>query len=441
MLKEFKTFIEDNNIFEKNEVILLAISGGIDSMVLCDLFQKSGYKFVVAHCNFHLRAEESNRDEDFVVNYCKEHNLKLYLKGFDTYGYMEENGKSLEMSARELRYDWFYELLEENNYAYIATGHHADDSIETFFINLFRGTGISGLHGILQKTNKVIHPLLFTDRASIIKYQIQNNIEFVEDSTNSSTQYTRNKIRHDLIPLLKEISPNFQRTILKEIEIFRETEEVFRTLINRAKEKIIEVDNNIVKIPIEKIKTLKPINIYLFELLSEYGFNQSTINSIKEALDETSGKQFFSETHRLIKDREYLLITQNTQTSTQEYKIEEDQTFVTTPISLQIEILRDLSFVKIPKTKDIAMFDEGKLQFPLILRRWKNGDSFYPYGLNGEKKISNFYKDLKYSIIDKENQWLLCSGDDIIWVIGQRIDERYKITDKTKTIYRLELDE
>ncbi|HHT03836.1 MAG TPA: tRNA(Ile)-lysidine synthetase, partial [Bacteroidales bacterium] len=275
----------------------------------------------------------------------------------------------------------------------------------------------------------------------ITKYQKLNNLEFVEDSTNATVQYTRNKIRHELIPLFKEISPNFQKTILKEIEIFKETEEVFRTLINKAKKEIIEIENNIIKIPIAKIKTLKPINIYLFELLSEYNFNQSTINCIKDALDETSGKQFFSETHRLVKDREYLLITQNVRESNKEYKIEEGQSIVTLPINLQIQVLRDLNFIHIPKTKGIAMFDEGKLQYPLLLRKWKNGDSFYPYGLNGEKKISTFYKDLKYSIIDKENQWLLCSGEDIIWVIGQRIDERYKITDKTKTIYRLELDE
>lgn len=441
MVKGFQSYIEDNKIFKKDDTILLAVSGGIDSMVLCDLFLKSGYRFTIAHCNFHLRGEESNRDEKFVTEYAHSHNIKLHKKGFDTYGYMQENGKSLEMSARELRYDWFYELLKENQYSYIATGHHGDDSIETFFINLLRGTGIAGLHGILQKVNSVIHPLLFTNRTEIIEYQQKNNLQFVEDSTNATTKYTRNKIRHELIPLFKEIAPNFLKTMLKEIERFKETEEVFRSLINKAKEGLIEEENNHLKISIEKIKALKPINIYLYELLSEYNFNESTINSIKEALDETSGKQFFSETHRLVKDREYLLITKNKNEGKQEYKIDEGQTFLTVPISLQIELLKDLSFVRIPKTKEIAMLDEEKLVYPLILRKWKNGDSFFPYGMRGEKKISAFYKDLKYSILDKENQWLLCSGKDIVWVVGQRIDERYKITDKTKNIYRLELDE
>ena len=441
MLKQFKKYIEENNLFNQDEVILLAVSGGIDSMALCDLFLKSGYKFSIAHCNFHLRGEESNRDEGFVTEYAAKNNIRLHKKGFDTYGYMKDNGKSLEMSARELRYDWFYEILEEYNYSFIATGHHVDDSIETVLINILRGTGIAGLHGILQKVNKVIHPLLFTGRKEITEYQKANKLEFVEDSTNATTQYTRNKIRHDLIPLMKEISPNFQRTIIKEIDRFRETEEVFRYLIDKAKKELIEVENKQIKISIEKIKTLKPQNIYLYELLSEYGFNESTINSIQEALNENSGKQFYSETHRLIKDREYLIIAENKQDSIKEYHISQEQTSITLPLNLQIEILKDLSFVKIPKAKEIAMLDADKLIFPLLLRKWDKGDSFFPYGMKAEKKISDYYINLKYSIIDKENQWLLCSGKDIIWVVGQRIDDRYKITDKTKTIYKIEVDE
>lgn len=441
MVKQFKKYIEENNLFNSDDIILLAVSGGIDSMVLCDLFLKSGYKFSIAHCNFHLRGEESNRDECFVTEYAIKNNIKLHKKDFDTYGYMKDNGKSLEMSARELRYNWFYELLEEYNYSFIATGHHVDDSIETVLINLLRGTGIAGLHGILQKVNNIIHPLLFTDRKGITEYQKANKLEFVEDSTNATTQYTRNKIRHELIPLMKEISPNFQRTIIKEIDRFRETEEVFRFLIDKAKKELVEIENSHIKISIQKIKVLKPQNIYLYELLCEYGFNESTINSIQEALDENSGKQFYSETHRLIKDREYLIIAENKQDSVQEYHINQEQTSITLPIKLQIEILKDLSFVKIPKVKEIAMLDADKLIFPLVLRKWDKGDSFFPYGMKAEKKISDYYINLKYSIIDKENQWLLCSGKDIVWVVGQRIDDRYKITDKTKTIYRIEVDE
>lgn len=442
MVNDLIKYVQEHNLFDKEQTILLAVSGGIDSMVLCDLFQKSEYKFAIAHCNFHLRGEESDRDEEFVRQYAKANNITIHVKDFDTYKYMQDKGKSLQMSARELRYDWFDTLLEQYNYSFVATAHHSDDSIETFLINLLRGTGIAGLHGMLQKVNNVIHPLLFTNRKAITQYQIVNHLEYVEDSTNQSTKYTRNKIRHELIPLMQEIAPNFQRTIIRNIERFRETEEVFRSVVNKVEKEIMEQDNNqIVKLSISKLQALQPHKIFLYELLNPYGFNEATINSIEEALSETPGKQFYSETHRLVKDREYLIIAPNTETDTNQYLIYENQTNLNSPINLHMEMLKDLSFVRIPKTKEIAMLDADKLKFPLILRKWNKGDSFFPYGLRGEKKISEFYKNLKYSIIDKENQWLLCSKDHIIWVVGQRIDERYKITNQTKTIYKLELDE
>lgn len=440
MVNRFIQYVKEHNLFENNQTILLAVSGGIDSMILCDLFLKSNFKFAIAHCNFHLRGEESNRDERFVREYAQKNNIKIHVKDFDTYSYMKEKGKSMQVSAREMRYSWFNELLKEEGYSYIATGHHIDDSIETFFMNILRGTGIAGLHGILQKVNLVIHPLLFTGRAEIVNYQKENKLEFVEDSSNATTKYTRNKIRHELIPLVKEIVPNFDKIISKEIERFRETEVVFRSVINDAKTELLEIENQTIKISIEKLKSYVPQKIFMYEILSDFGFNEATINSIEDALLETSGKQFYSETHRLVKDRDYLLIVKNKPQNLNQYLIEESQTSVYSPIILHMEILKDLQYVKIPKNKEVAMLDYDKLTFPLILRKWKKGDSFFPYGLQGEKKISEFYKNLKYSILDKENQWLLCSENDIIWVVGQRIDDRYKITKSTKTIYKIELD-
>ncbi len=440
MVNRFIQYVKEHNLFENNQTILLAVSGGIDSMILCDLFLKSNFKFAIAHCNFHLRGEESNRDERFVREYAQKNNIKIHVKDFDTYSYMKEKGKSMQVSAREMRYSWFNELLKEEGYSYIATGHHIDDSIETFFMNILRGTGIAGLHGILQKVNLVIHPLLFTGRAEIVNYQKENKLEFVEDSSNATTKYTRNKIRHELIPLVKEIAPNFDKIISKEIERFRETEVVFRSVINDAKTELLEIENQTIKISIEKLKSYVPQKIFMYEILSDFGFNEATINSIEDALLETSGKQFYSETHRLVKDRDYLLIVKNEPQNLNQYLIEESQTSVYSPIILHMEILKDLQYVKIPKNKEVAMLDYDKLTFPLILRKWKKGDSFFPYGLQGEKKISEFYKNLKYSILDKENQWLLCSENDIIWVVGQRIDDRYKITKSTKTIYKIELD-
>ena len=440
MVNRFIQYVKEYNLFESNQTILLAVSGGIDSMILCDLFLKSNFKFAIAHCNFHLRGEESNRDERFVREYAQKNNIKIHVKEFDTYSYMKEKGKSMQVSAREMRYSWFNELLKEEGYSYIATGHHIDDSIETFFMNILRGTGIAGLHGILQKVNLVIHPLLFTGRAEIVNYQKENKLEFVEDSSNATTKYTRNKIRHELIPLVKEIAPNFDKIISKEIERFRETEVVFRSVINDAKTELLEIENQTIKISIEKLKSYVPQKIFMYEILSDFGFNEATINSIEDALLETSGKQFYSETHRLVKDRDYLLIVKNKPQNLNQYLIEESQTSVYSPIILHMEILKDLQYVKIPKNKEVAMLDYDKLSFPLILRKWKKGDSFFPFGLQGEKKISEFYKNLKYSILDKENQWLLCSENDIIWVVGQRIDDRYKITKSTKTIYKIELD-
>lgn len=440
MVNRFIQYVKEHNLFENNQTILLAVSGGIDSMILCDLFLKSNFKFAIAHCNFHLRGEESNRDERFVREYAQKNNIKIHVKDFDTYSYMKEKGKSMQVSAREMRYSWFNELLKEEGYSYIATGHHIDDSIETFFMNILRGTGIAGLHGILQKVNLVIHPLLFTSRAEIVNYQKENKLEFVEDSSNATTKYTRNKIRHELIPLVKEIAPNFDKIISKEIERFRETEVVFRSVINDAKTELLEIENQTIKISIEKLKSYVPQKIFMYEILSDFGFNEATINSIEDALLETSGKQFYSETHRLVKDRDYLLIVKNKPQNLNQYLIEESQTSVYSPIILHLEVLKDLQYVKILKNKEVAMLDYDKLSFPLILRKWKKGDSFFPYGLKGEKKISEFYKNLKYSILDKENQWLLCSENDIIWVVGQRIDDRYKITKSTKTIFKIELD-
>lgn len=440
MVNRFIQYVKEHNLFENNQTILLAVSGGIDSMILCDLFLKSNFKFAIAHCNFHLRGEESNRDERFVREYAQKNNIKIHVKEFDTYSYMKEKGKSMQVSAREMRYSWFNELLKEEGYSYIATGHHIDDSIETFFMNILRGTGIAGLHGILQKVNLVIHPLLFTGRAEIVNYQKENKLEFVEDSSNATTKYTRNKIRHELIPLVKEIAPNFDKIISKEIERFRETEVVFRSVINDAKTKLLEIENQTIKISIEKLKSYVPQKIFMYEILSDFGFNEATINSIEDALLETSGKQFYSETHRLVKDRDYLLIVKNKPQNLNQYLIDESQTSVYSPIILHLEVLKDLQYVKILKNKEVAMLDYDKLSFPLILRKWKKGDSFFPYGLKGEKKISEFYKNLKYSILDKENQWLLCSENDIIWVVGQRIDDRYKITKSTKTIFKIELD-
>ena len=440
--KEFKAFVDEQRLFSKDDRILLALSGGVDSVVLAELLLELGYTFSAAHCNFHLRGEESNRDAKFVIKWAERKKVKLFVQDFDTYAYMQEKGISLEMAARELRYSWFENLMQENQIDYLLTAHHADDSAETFFINLLRGTGIAGLHGILPKNGNIIRPLLFATRKSILDYAELKNIQFVEDSTNSETKFLRNKIRHRLIPMLKEISPDFDCIIRKNIERLRDTETVFRNTVENVKDEIIIRENENIKISIAKLQSLNPMGIYLYEILSDYGFNESVVNNVSMVLDAESGKRFYSKTHCLLKDREYLLIypIEKEETET-EYSIDAEITSIIEPFKAKIEVLKDLNFISVPKKANVAMLDMDLLNFPLELRHWKQGDSFVPFGMRKKKKLSDFFTSNKYSLLDKERQWLLCSGDEIVWVVGKRIDDRFKISNSTKSVLKIEINE
>lgn len=441
MQEKFEAFISENNLFCKTDRILIAISGGLDSVVLATLMKNSHYDISLAHCNFHLREEESNRDEAFVRNFAKQNNIQLFVKEFDTYQYMKENKLSLEMAARDLRYEWFNSLMQEHNFTYLATAHHLDDSIETFFINLLRGTGIAGLHGIQVKNDKIVRPLLFATREEITEYANNNNLSHVEDSTNAETKFTRNKIRHKLFPILREINPNFEIALKKDIEYLKDTEIIFLKEIEEAKQEVLEIEGEIVKLNISKLKTLNPIKIYLYEIISEYGFNETNTSDILSCLDETSGKQFFSKTHRLVKDREYVFIDKIKNNSTNEFfLINQEQGSLIHPLKMQIEILKDLKFINISKDKNIAMLDADLLKFPLILRKWRQGDSFVPFGMKKEKKLSDYFTSNKYSLLDKENQWILCSEEKIVWLVSERIDDRFRISNKTKNILKIELE-
>lgn len=440
--KEFKAFVDEQRLFSKDDRILLALSGGVDSVVLAELLLELGYTFSAAHCNFHLRGEESNRDAEFVIKWAERKKVKLFVQDFDTYAYMQEKGISLEMAARELRYSWFENLMQENQIDYLLTAHHADDSAETFFINLLRGTGIAGLHGILPKNGNVIRPLLFATRKSILDYAELKNIQFVEDSTNSETKFLRNKIRHRLIPMLKEISPDFDSIIRKNIERLRDTETVFRNTVENVKDEIIIRENENIKISIAELQSLNPMGIYLYEILSDYGFNESVVNNVSMVLDAESGKRFYSKTHCLLKDREYLLIYPiEKEEKETDYSIDAEITSIIEPFKAKIEVLKDLNFISVPKKANVAMLDMDLLNFPLELRHWKQGDSFVPFGMKKKKKLSDFFTANKYSLLDKERQWLLCSGNEIVWVVGKRIDDRFKISNSTKSVLKIEINE
>lgn len=441
MQEKLEAFVSENNLFCKNDRILIALSGGVDSVVLAHLMLKANYDIALAHCNFHLREEESNRDEAFVRSWAEKNGVRLFVKEFDTFAYMKENKLSLEMAARDLRYQWFDSLLKEYGFSYLATAHHLDDSIETFFINLLRGTGIAGLHGIQAKNDKIIRPLLFATREEILSYAKKNSISFVEDSTNSETKFTRNKIRHNLFPVLRELNPNFEFALKKDIEHLRDTEFVFRREIEKVKQEIIEKEKDVFKIKIERLQELTPLNIYLYEILSEYGFNETHINDILLCLTENSGKQFFSKTHRLLKDRQYIFIDKIKDESKNDFfLINQEQGSLIYPLRMQMEVMRDLKFVNISKSKNIAMLDFDLLKFPLVLRKWRQGDCFVPFGMKKEKKLSDYFTANKYSLIDKENQWILCSEEKIIWIVGERIDDRFRISNTTKNILKIEVE-
>jgi tRNA(Ile)-lysidine synthase len=441
MQEKLEAFVSENNLFCKNDRILIALSGGVDSVVLAHLMLKANYDIALAHCNFHLREEESNRDEAFVRSWAEKNGVRLFVKEFDTFAYMKENKLSLEMAARDLRYQWFDSLLKEYGFSYLATAHHLDDSIETFFINLLRGTGIAGLHGIQAKNDKIIRPLLFATREEILSYAKKNSISFVEDSTNSETKFTRNKIRHNLFPVLRELNPNFEFALKKDIEHLRDTEFVFRREIEKVKQEIIEKEKDVFKIKIERLQELTPLNIYLYEILSEYGFNETHINDILLCLSENSGKQFFSKTHRLLKDRQYIFIDKIKDESKNDFfLINQEQGSLIYPLRMQMEVMRDLKFVNISKSKNIAMLDFDLLKFPLVLRKWRQGDCFVPFGMKKEKKLSDYFTANKYSLIDKENQWILCSEEKIIWIVGERIDDRFRISNTTKNILKIEVE-
>jgi len=442
MLQSFFSHIKKDHLFLPSEKILLTVSGGIDSIVMCELFQQAKLNFGIAHCNFNLREEESDEDEIFVEALAEKYHVSFHSISFDTKSFAKKNKLSIQVAARQLRYDWFEEVREQFNYTYIATAHHRDDSIETFFINLIRGTGITGLHGILPKQGHIIRPMLFTNKEEIVSFAKKNKLKHREDSSNLSEKYVRNKIRLSLIPLLKELNPNIENTITEDIERLREVEIIFKNEIENKKNKIVIQETNNISISIKELKKLKPQSAYLFELLKPYGFNSANVREIIHSLDSISGKQFLSETHRLIKDREKLII----ESCVSKTKQKNDHFISKTQMEIkigthQLQMSTGTIFKKFKPSpsKNIASLDLDKLHFPLEIRKWEKGDVFQPLGMKGKKKVSDYFIDEKFSVSDKENTWLLCSEGEIVWIVGQRLDDRFKITDKTKKIYFVSL--
>lgn len=430
MKNNFLHYIHEHKLFDTKSKILLAISGGIDSVCLADLLIRSGYNVEFAHCNFKLREEESDQDEIFVSDLANKNKIPFHHISFDTNHYALSNKLSIQMAARELRYEWFEKVRREISADYIAIAHNQNDNIETFFINLINGTGLKGLRAIQNKNNFIVRPLMFASRNQIGEYVKSKSLNFREDSSNKSKKYQRNKVRHDLMPLLKQINPSIENTIADEIEIIKNTYSIFKEQVDRVVKEISCQTDDGIKISKNKLIKLEPIDTYLYEILNVFGFTD--LKSIKNSILSNPGKQFFSKSHRLLIDREFVFIEKIEDDFFNDILINECTLILNSPINISFKIS---SNNQIDKIKDTACFDYEKLVFPLVIRKWKSGDKFIPSGMKGFKKLSDYFIDNKINRLLKEKTLLICSNDDIIWVIGHRIDERYKATSKTKKMY------
>jgi tRNA(Ile)-lysidine synthase len=439
VFRKLVRFVEEENLFYRDEKILVAVSGGIDSVVLLQMLLKMEVNCAIAHCNFHLRGDESDGDFEFVKNLAKQYNLPFYSKDFDTKAYAESNKLSIEMAARELRYEWFNQILELENYQYIAVGHHADDVAETVLINLIRGTGIHGLTGIKSKLGKIIRPLLPFTRKELEEFAESEGLHYREDSTNRETDFVRNKIRHQVIPVLEQINPAIRKTMSENVQRFKEVEQIYNDVIEENRLHLVFQRENQLLISIARLQELPSPSSHLFEILSPYGFHHRDVRMIAKSLDSISGKRFFSSTHQILRDRKYLILSELEENDANEYLLEEKSGLIEFPIEMEASFIDRTPNFKFPTNPEIACLDASKLKFPLKLRKWQKGDSFRPIGMKGNKKISDFFIDQKFSLQDKENTWLLISGDRIAWVVGHRLDDRFKITQETTKIFSLEL--
>lgn len=421
MIQKLQQHIASQFPFLKGKKLLIAISGGLDSVVLTKLFHTLNFDTSLAHCNFNLRGLESDKDEAFVKKIGEKLNLETFTTSFNTNEYASKNKTSTQVAARELRYDWFQELIDKHQFDYVLTAHHADDNLETFLINLSRGSGLEGFTGIPAINKTIIRPLLIFSRAEIEQFAKQNAIEWREDQSNASTKYVRNKIRHQIIPILKEINPTLLNSFQKTTANLKGSQQIINDTIAQVKKKVIRTDKNgITKFDISEIHKLPNPKAYLFELLKSYNFTEW--NDIEKLVSAQSGKQVFSKSHRLLKDRDFLLLTETPcPTELSEIIITKNTKEIFEPIHLSFE---NVSHIQ-QQNENTIFLDTDTLTFPLRLRKWQEGDYFYPIGMQGKKKLSKFFKDQKYSLVDKENTWLLCSENQIVWVVGKRQDRRF----------------
>ncbi|RZS92560.1 tRNA lysidine(34) synthetase TilS [Aquimarina brevivitae] len=436
METQFANHIKNSFAFIKNRKVLIACSGGLDSVVLTRLLHQHCKAIGIAHCNFKLRDSESDGDESFVHKLAHQLSVPFFAKDFDTISYADNNQISIQMAARELRYNWFRALSEQYDYDYIATAHHLDDDLETFLINLSRGTGLEGLTGIPIINEQVIRPLLLFSKDEIKALATAKGWMWREDSSNQSNKYLRNKLRLEVIPKLKETTPSFLKNFGQTLQNLQNAENFIKNRAAELQHSLFDKqDNGVLKIKISAIEAEGNPKDILFYVLKDFGF--TAWNDVFDLVTAQPGKQIVSDTHRLIKDRDFLLLDSFEKvhhTGGSSYLITEDEDLVMIqPGTLKFEVVSQIQ----DRNRSVAYFDKKKLKYPLLVRKWKEGDYFYPLGMKGKKKLSKYFKDEKLSVLDKEKIWLLCAGDDIIWVIGHRPDDRYKVTSNTTEIVKV----
>jgi len=434
-----KRQLRANDIEVDETKFILAVSGGADSMALLHLFITMESSFIVAHCNFNLRGEESDLDQQLVQSVCQLNNIPFLIKSFKTEEFANENGISIEMAARDLRYEWFNELLKTETADYLITAHHQDDQVETFFLNLTRGTGLKGLTGMKLKSDQLLRPMLAYSRQDILSYCQSHHLEYRIDQSNFDNHHKRNHLRNIIIPEFEKLNPSFKHTILESMNRLSELENLLNSEIDKAQSQIITNENDHILIPKKLLENHQIKQTILFELLKDKGFNSDSISNITEALNGTPGKQFFTQSHRLIIDRYNLIVLPILPNEADYFYIDADQSEIKYPIHLKLNEYKTPSNFLFSTNPLVVHLDSSKINFPLLLRKWCEGDHFKPLGMSGFKKVSDFFIDKKFSLIDKENTYLLCNGEEIIWIVGHRIDDRFKITDLTKEVLEIEL--
>ena len=412
--------------------LLVAISGGVDSVVLTHLCKESNLDISLVHCNFHLRDEESEGDENFILELGDALDLEVFVEHFDTKAYAEDKKISIQMAARELRYQWFEELRDSLSFDYVLTAHHADDNLETFFINLIRGTGLEGLTGIPKRNEFILRPLLPFSRESIETFAKNNHLSWREDSSNASSKYLRNKIRHEVMPVLRELNPQLLESFQKTQSHLKKSSHLIEDYVSAIFPRVAQETKYGYSFNIKMLKTLPHLKAVLYELFRTFGFTEW--EDVYHLLDAQSGKVVLSKTHRLIKDREELLLTQLPQEQELQFRISDEEEVVMLPIGT-------FHFEQVERVEEVQTnciyVDRNKLSFPLIVRNWRTGDYFYPYGMEGKKKLSKFFKDNKLSLPEKENCWVMCSDGRIVWVVDQRADGRFSVDGGTSQILKI----